>query len=123
MSRLFKGIVLSLIASVALLLGGGLLLDAVMIGGNCNETFYSYRVYALGDAPYWFISVLFLVAVNGYWIPGLARIVGNSQFSPFRQNGIVTWDIPIQYGILLGKNLVLVCATLFFFLVIQNPWF
>ena len=120
MSKVFNGLIAAILVSVGLLLVGGLVLDVVQGNYYANNSFFRYRIYALNRVPFWFVSVLLLVAINGLWLQNLSRLVGWSEFSPFRENGRVSWDVPVQWGILYGKNLVLVCGILLGFLVIQG---
>ena len=120
MARLIHAFLVVMIVSVGLLLVGGMVLDIVQGGYGCYESFFRYRIRAFNRLPFWFAGVLFVLAVNGMWIPKLSRYHGFSNFSPFRQNGQVSWDIPIQYGILFGRNLALVCAILFVFVMVQT---
>jgi hypothetical protein len=117
--NLTKSFALVLMASLAMLMTGGLLLDVVrgQTGHSCS--FFRYHLRYL-DLPFWFAAILVQLGFNGAWIPGLSRLLGSSDFSPFQKNGRVTWDIPVQYGILFGKNLVLVVAILFAFLITQQ---
>ena len=120
MGRIFQSLLVVLIVSVGLLMLGGLVLDIVQHSTRTYHSFFRYRIDALNDAPFWFIAILLQLAINGIWLPRLSRYIGNSDFSPFRQDGRVTWNVPVQYGVLFGKNLVVVVAILVSFLLLQG---
>lgn len=122
MGRLFGSLLAVIFVAEAMLLGGGLLVDHVRwehgYGWSCS--FFAYRIGHYDAVPFWFLASLFLVGLNGYWLLRLARYVGRTEFSPFRQDGKVSWDVPIQYGILFGRNLLVVCAILLAFVFLHG---
>lgn len=87
-----------------------------------HKSFFKYRLRVLDDVPFWFAAMLIQLAINGIWLPKLSRLIGESEFSPFREQGRVTWNIPVQYGILFGKNLVLIVGVLFAYLLLKNTY-
>ncbi|CAB1065543.1 hypothetical protein D1BOALGB6SA_10340 [Olavius sp. associated proteobacterium Delta 1] len=119
MARLMQAFLVVVIVSVGLLMVGGLVLDVIQGGYGRYYSFFHYRIRVLNHLPFWFAAVLFQLAINGVWIPRLSRHLGESDFSPFRQYGRISWNVPIQYGILFGKNLALVCGILFMFVLVQ----
>ncbi len=120
MARQTQAFLAVIILSMSLLMLGGAIIDTAKNQQGYWNSFFLYRVRALDDLPYWLISGLVLVAVNGFWMIGLSRIVGRSEFSPFQQNGRVSWNVPVQYMILFGRNLVLICMLLVAYLVMQG---
>ena len=122
MAKLLNALLFVLIVSIGLLMVGGLVMDVVQGDLYSHKSFFKYRLRVLDDVPFWFAAMLFQLAINGLWLPKLSRLIGESDFSPFKENGRVTWNIPVQYGILFGKNLVLVVGVLFAYLVIKNTY-
>ena len=120
MARLIQAFISVLVVSIGLLLVGGVVLDMIQAGYCGYESFFKYRIRMFNRLPFWFAAVLFQLAINGIWIPKLSRLFGQSEFSPFRERGRVSWDIPVQYGILLGRNLALVCAIILVYVVVQK---
>ena len=119
MGRLFASFIAVIFVSLVMLLTGGMLIDCIFDGLG----FYRYRVGMFDRIPFWFLAILFLVALNGFWMLKLCRHYGRTEFSPFRENGRVSWDVPVQYGILFGRNLVVICVILFLFIILQGGRF
>lgn len=120
MAKLFSAFIAVLVVSVGLLMVGGVVLDVVQHRGGYHYGFFRYRINAFNNIPFWFLAVLAQIAMNGLWIKELSRIVGETEFSPFREKGRVSWNVPVQYSILFGKNLALVVGIIFVFMVLQS---
>lgn len=118
--RLMRSMLLVLFLSIILLIAGGWVLDNIQYNSGYYDSFFRYRIRAFYDLPYWFLAVLALLTANGIWFIRLSALRGQGKFNPFSSGGMISYDIPIHPGMLLGGNLVLDCFLIVAFLFIKN---
>lgn len=113
MFRLLLHMLAVLIGSIFLLFLTGALSDLALPGYG-QESFFSYRPYSLNGVPYWFLSVLILLGANGLLFIRLSRLVAFWRWD--RIGGI---EVPVQTGILLGSNLLIVALLVLYFVFVR----
>jgi len=117
MLRLILHMLAVLIGSIVLLFLTGALSD-MAIPGYGQESFFTYRPYSLNGIPYWFVSILILLGANGLLFIRLSRLVASWRWD--RVGGI---EVPVQTGILLGSNLLIVALLVLYFIYIRVTYF
>ena len=117
MLRLVLHMLAILIGSILLLFLIGALSDLALPGFG-QESFFTYRPYSLNDVPYWFLSILILLGANGMLIIRLSRFVASWRWD--RIGGI---EFPVQTGILLGSNLIIVSLLVLYFIFVRVTYF
>jgi hypothetical protein len=48
-----------------------------------HKSFFKYHLRVLDNIPFWFAAMLIQLAINGFWLPKLSRLIAESGFSPF----------------------------------------
>ena len=118
--RLMRSMLLVLFLSIILLIAGGWILDNIQHNSGYYDSFFRYRIRVFDDLPYWFLAVLALLTANGIWFIRLSTLRGQGKFNPFSSGGMISYDIPIHPGMLLGCNLVMDCFLIVAFLFIKK---
>ena len=111
------------VIAIAGLLVAGAVLNWVEQGHRHRETFFTYRIQHLDDVHAWFVSVLVLLAINGFWMFRLANIQG--MIMTPRGCGWGEWSasIPINPLRLFAVNLIAIPGALVFFMIVRaNCW-
>ncbi len=109
-----------LIISIVLLMTGGWVLDTIQHNSRYYDSFFTYRIRAFDNLPYWFFATLVLLIANGIWFIRLSSFKGSGRLTPFTHSGTISYDIPIHPGILFGGNLIMDCFLIIAFLFIKN---
>ena len=91
--------------------------------GHHYANFFTYRIRFGDYLPAWFISVMLLSALNGYYLWHLASIDGFFQLPGSRNPGTWKASLPVNPLKLWGMNLVAIPLILLLFLIVRaNGW-
>ena len=111
--RFFLSLVAVVLVSVVVLFLGGLTIDMVINDtlsyGRTQTTFFTWRIPDWRGIPFWFLSLCIQLFFNGIWLTRLSRIEGRGrgELDPNRMGGGLNFNVPVQAGVLFGRNLIL----------------
>jgi hypothetical protein len=93
----------------------GFFMDATWLRNSEKPGYFTYKIVALGDFPYWLFSTLLFLAVNG----GASLYFAGIKFRASQKEGNYEGGFPLPPIKLLGINLILIPFLIVLFIIVR----